>query len=40
MNSFYVSVIIFLVIQLHYLVSSLDADYEQEDILKASHYIR
>ncbi|XP_029140339.1 maestro heat-like repeat-containing protein family member 6 [Protobothrops mucrosquamatus] len=39
MNSFYVSVIIFLVIQLHYLVSSLDADYGQEDILKASHYI-
>ncbi|KAL7983883.1 hypothetical protein Chor_000759 [Crotalus horridus] len=39
MNSFYVSVIIFLVIQLHYLVSSLDADYGQEDILKASQYI-
>ncbi|XP_070607683.1 maestro heat-like repeat-containing protein family member 6 [Erythrolamprus reginae] len=39
MNSFYVSVIIFLVIQLHYLVSSLEADYEQEEILKTSHYI-
>ncbi|XP_026524654.1 maestro heat-like repeat-containing protein family member 6 [Notechis scutatus] len=39
MNSFYVSVIIFLVIQLHYLVSSLDDDYGQEEILKTSHYI-
>ncbi|ETE71324.1 putative uncharacterized protein C8orf73, partial [Ophiophagus hannah] len=39
MNSFYVSVIIFLVIQLHYLVSSLDDYYGQEEILKTTHYI-
>ncbi|KAM6448749.1 maestro heat-like repeat-containing protein family member 6 isoform 1-T2 [Liasis olivaceus] len=39
MNSYYVSVIIFLVIQLHYLVNSSDVDCGQEDILKASNYI-
>ncbi|XP_063160458.1 maestro heat-like repeat-containing protein family member 6 [Candoia aspera] len=39
MNSYYVSVIIFLVIQLHYLVNSSDVDYGQDDILKASNYI-
>ncbi|XP_042316718.1 maestro heat-like repeat-containing protein family member 6 isoform X2 [Sceloporus undulatus] len=38
MNSFYVSVIIFLVIQLHYLNCS-EIDYGQEDIFKTSSYI-
>ncbi|XP_016847787.2 maestro heat-like repeat-containing protein family member 6 [Anolis carolinensis] len=39
MNSFYVSVIIFLVIQLHYLVDCSDIDYGQEEILQTSSYI-
>ncbi|KAH0624522.1 hypothetical protein JD844_032092 [Phrynosoma platyrhinos] len=39
MNSFYVSVIIFLVIQLHYLMNCSDIDYGQEEILKTSSYI-
>ncbi|XP_077200388.1 maestro heat-like repeat-containing protein family member 6 isoform X2 [Paroedura picta] len=39
MNSFYVSVIIFLVIQLHYLVNFADVEYGIEDSLKTSGYI-
>ncbi|XP_054830338.1 maestro heat-like repeat-containing protein family member 6 [Eublepharis macularius] len=39
MNSFYVSVIIFLVIQLHYLVNFPDIEYGMEESLKASSYI-
>ncbi|XP_060091063.1 maestro heat-like repeat-containing protein family member 6 [Heteronotia binoei] len=39
MNSFYVSVIIFLVIQLHYLVNFPDAEYGIEESLKTSSYI-
>ncbi|XP_053161048.1 maestro heat-like repeat-containing protein family member 6 isoform X2 [Hemicordylus capensis] len=39
MNSFYVSVIIFLVIQLHYLVNFSEIEYGQEDILQNSSYI-
>ncbi|KAJ6660905.1 hypothetical protein lerEdw1_017062 [Lerista edwardsae] len=39
MNSFYVSVIIFLVIQLHYLMNFSDTDYGQEDMLQTSSYI-
>ncbi|XP_062983524.1 maestro heat-like repeat-containing protein family member 6 [Elgaria multicarinata webbii] len=39
MNTFYVSVIIFLVIQLHYLMNYSDTECGQEDILKTSSYI-
>ncbi|XP_066477445.1 maestro heat-like repeat-containing protein family member 6 [Tiliqua scincoides] len=39
MNSFYVSVIIFLVIQLHYLMNFSDKDIGQEDMLQTSSYI-
>ncbi|XP_061485660.1 maestro heat-like repeat-containing protein family member 6 [Rhineura floridana] len=39
MNSYYVSVIIFLVIQLHYLMNCSDTEGGQEDILKTSNYI-
>lgn len=40
MNSFYVSVIIFLVIQLHYLVNFADIEYGIEEGLRTSSYIR
>nr|XP_056718119.1 maestro heat-like repeat-containing protein family member 6 [Euleptes europaea] len=39
MNSFYVSVIIFLVIQLHYLVNLADVEYGIDESVKTSSYI-
>ncbi|CAI5771884.1 heat-like repeat-containing family member 6 [Podarcis lilfordi] len=39
MNSYYVSVIIFLVIQLHYLMNCTDSEPGQEDIIRTSNYI-
>nr|XP_020657249.1 maestro heat-like repeat-containing protein family member 6 isoform X2 [Pogona vitticeps]XP_020657250.1 maestro heat-like repeat-containing protein family member 6 isoform X2 [Pogona vitticeps] len=40
MDSFFVSVIIFLVIQLHYLVSYADIEHEEEEVFETSSYIR